>query len=294
MKHQFNHPVTEVIRSRFSCRRYREVPIDEQKQASLREKLSDPPASPFSNPIRFKLVAASENDHQALRRLGTYGFIHGASAFIIGAVRPQDRAFENFGYLMEYIILHATDLDLGTCWLGGSFTRSRFNRAMGLEQDEVIPAVTAVGYVDDIVQARNGFIRKFIHAHQRRAWQSMFWNGGFKSPLSPEEAGRFAEPLEMVRLGPSASNRQPWQIVKNENHFHFYLRRTDGYADGWISRMLQQSDLQRVDLGIAMCHFELTSRALGMDGEWIEKEPDIEKPMELADLIEYTASWRIK
>jgi len=35
-----------------------------------------------------------------------------------------DKNLEDFGYLMEEAILFATGLGLGTCWLGGSFTKS--------------------------------------------------------------------------------------------------------------------------------------------------------------------------
>jgi hypothetical protein len=43
-----------------------------------------------------------------------------------------------------------------------------------------------------------------------------------------------------------------------------------------------------LDLGIAMCHFELTARELGLLGKWISTEPAITKPDELT---EYTVSW---
>jgi hypothetical protein len=43
-----------------------------------------------------------------------------------------------------------------------------------------------------------------------------------------------------------------------------------------------------MDMGIAMCHFELTAREAGLKGEWVVKEPEIEKPDELT---EYSVSW---
>jgi hypothetical protein len=49
------------------------------------------------------------------------------------------------------------------------------------------------------------------------------------------------------------------------------------------------ADLQRVDMGIAMCHFELTAREAGLSGEWLRAEPDIEKP---DSLTEYVVTWR--
>ena len=53
----------------------------------------------------------------------------------------------------------------------------------------------------------------------------------------------------MVRWAPSAVNRQPWRVVMDGEKAHFYEKRSKGYVDasGW--------DLQKVDVGIAMCHF---------------------------------------
>jgi hypothetical protein len=52
--------------------------------------------------------------------------------------------------------------------------------------------------------------------------------------------------------------------------------------------MLDVADIQRLDMGIAMCHFELTARELGLPGKWACAEPSIKKP---DGLTEYTVSW---
>jgi nitroreductase len=61
-----------------------------------------------------------------LKGLGTYGFIKGATGFIMGTVGHSEKNLEDYGYVMERAILFATDIGLGTCWFGGTFTRSRF------------------------------------------------------------------------------------------------------------------------------------------------------------------------
>jgi hypothetical protein len=48
------------------------------------------------------------------------------------------------------------------------------------------------------------------------------------------------------------------------------------------------ADLQRMDMGIAMCHFELTAREQGLHGHWETLAPAIENSDELT---EYTVSW---
>ena len=68
-----------------------------------------------------------------------------------------------------------------------------------------------------------------------------------------------------------------------------YLQRTPGYGSGTLAfSFLRLADLQRVDMGIAMCHFELAAQELGLKGRWMVKEPEIEKP---DSLTEYAVSW---
>ena len=157
-----------------------------------------------------------------------------------------------------------------------------------MTQEEVMPAVTSVGYI-----AEQGVIRNLIHGKpsttdNRFPWGDLFFEGEFGNPLAPDQAGSYAVPLEMVRLGPSASNKQPWRVIKAGHAWHFFLQRTRGYGDSLIFKMLRLEDLQRVDMGIAMSHFELASCELGLPGRWIVAEPAIEKPDELT---EYAASW---
>ena len=284
----FSKPITEIIPQRFSCRTYLETPIDEGTRQRLLDFMDTRQSGPFGSRPRFGLVAATEQDRRALRGLGTYGFIRGASGFILGAVEPAEKDLEDYGYLMERIILFATDLDLGTCWLGGTFTQSSFARKISLTGDEVMPAVASIGYIADPEKARDGFIRQYAGAHHRRAWKNLFFDRQFGVPLAPEDAGHYAAPLEMVRLAPSASNKQPWRIVRDSSAWHFYLGRTPGYRQGFFQVLLNLVDLQRIDLGIAMCHFELTAREAGLQGEWAIEEPGIEKP---DGLTEYTVSW---
>lgn len=284
----FNEPVIDIIQKRFSCRSFQDTPIQTGSITALQDLISLNTIGPFGSQPRFKLVAASQGDSESLRGLGTYGFIRGATAYLIGASQPQGNYLEDFGYLMEQYILAATALGLGTCWLGGSFTRSSFAKRILIQPGEEIPAVAALGLVADIEKARNGYIRKQAGSHERRSWERIFSDNEFGIPLSRSSARKYAIPLEMVRLGPSASNKQPWQIVRSGSDWHFFLRRTIGYRDGRINKVLHISDLQRVDVGIAMAHFELSAQELGLKGKWFIKDVDIKIP---SGNIEYKVTW---
>jgi nitroreductase len=288
--------MVQLITQRFSCRTFSGEPLGQSDLASLTDAAGAMHTGPFGSRLRFGLAAATANDSAALKRLGTYGTIRGATAFILGAAEPRGpnppgtsaMYLEDFGYAMERLILHATGLGLGTCWLGGFFTRGSFSRRIGAARGERIPAVTAVGRIGDLERARQGFLRRSAGGSRRKAWDVYFHEGGFDTPLTREAAGLFVSPLEMTRLSPSASNRQPTRVVRAGASWHFYIRRTPGYLPRFARTLTGIEDLQRVDSGIAMCHFELTARELGLTGRWVVSPPAIPLPDELT---EYSATW---
>jgi len=284
----FAHPVEELVKQRFSCRSYLSQLVEEQTRQRLADYAAALQTGPFGAQIRFELVAAREKDQKALRTLGTYGFIKGATGFIIGVIQDDEKNLEDFGYLMESIILFATDMGLGTCWLGGTFTKSSFSHRVSPRPGELIPAVVAMGYCAKKPHGFDAIIRNSAGAERRLSWEKMFFDSRFGVPLSRETAGDYATALEMVRRAPSASNKQPWRIIKDGNMWHFFLQRTPGYREGMLVRLFTVADMQRIDMGIAMCHFELVARDHGLDGRWEMNAPDIGKTDEFS---EYTVSW---
>ena len=234
------------------------------------------------------LAASAPGDEAALKRLGTYGTIRGASAFILGAAEPRGMYLEDFGHAMERLVLAATGLGLGSCWIGGFFTRGTFSRRLEATRGERIPSVAAVGRMADRGAAEEGLMRRFAGGSRRKPWDELFFDGGFGTVLAPENAGGYATPLEMVRRAPSASNRQPWRVVRRGRSWHFFIRRTPGYPPPFSRKFFGVEDLQRVDSGIAMCHFELAAREHGLAGTWVVSPPSIPLP---DSLTEYSATW---
>jgi hypothetical protein len=179
---------------------------------------------------------------------------------------------------MEKIILHATDMGLGTCWLGGSFKRSSFALKAGIAGDEIIPAVASAGYIADKINGSDMLIRASSGSVRRKKHDEIFFSGSMGAMEINFNEG-YGRALEMVRLAPSASNRQPWRIVKEDDKdvFHFYLERSPIYKR--IIKLLKYEDLQRIDMGIAMCHFECTVTELGLRGLWqTGNNPDVKVP----------------
>ena len=92
-----------------------------------------------------------------------------------------------------------------------------------------------------------------------------------------------AEPLEMVRLSPSAVNKQPWRVVVSDNTVHFYLKRSKNFSGG------SALDMQKVDMGIALCHFALTAKENNLNLILVQEDPKLTSSPEL----EYIASYKL-
>jgi len=225
------------------------------------------------------------NDTEAdeVKSLTTYGVIRGARQFIVGCVERGPRAMEDYGYSMERNILKATSMGLGTCWLGGTFRRSGFAARIRIGEDEVLPAVTPVGYPGGKRSVVDRLFRYTAASDKRKPWSELFYLYDTGNNLEEPQSGRYKQPLECVRLAPSASNKQPWRIIlaKDRHTLHFYLKRTPGYG-----HMGKDIELQNVDMGIALCHFELSAAALGMKGGWSTEDPCITPAA-----MEYVVSW---
>lgn len=270
----FSKPVMDIIRERTSRRTYSGQPL----KNDLREKIITiienhelkSPFSEYAGRVRFKLVSVPEFEPNEKKKLGTYGFIKGAQDFIVGTVEKSQYGREHYGYLMETIILSATDLGLGTCWLGGFFNRSLFSAKINCKADEIIPAITPVGYHAQKT-VREKLIRSFAKADKRLLWDQLFFEGNLTDPINEKNVGEYSKLLEMVQIGPSAGNKQPWRIIKalNKKIFHFY---TINPKDG---RFLQYSKFRSLDIGIAVNHFDLTAKELGIKGNWIFENPQI-------------------
>ena len=287
-KTSFSKPVVEIIKQRYSCRTYKPELLEERTRRQLADYAAGVQLGPLGSRARFELIAASENDRKALKSLGTYGFIKGATGYIVGAIKESRYNLEDFGYLLELIIFYATDLGLGTCWLGGTFTKSSFARKISAREGELVPGVASLGYIAKKPRQIESILRRNDGTDRRLPWERLFFDGGFNTPLPHEGLGKYGKALEMVRLSPSASNRQPWRVVREGSAWHFYLQRTPGYRESPLVRLTTVADLQRMDMGIAMSHFELTADELGLDGHWENRDPEIERP---DDLTEYTVSW---
>lgn len=253
---------TQVISGRTSRRTYRQKDLPGELLQTIREMTGAISQGPLGTPLSFSVVSLSDPSNQKLK-LGTYGFIQGAKYFIAGQIDPSPTGFLDYGYELEKLILDLTAMGLGTCWLGGTFDRGEFARAIGLKENHVIPAITPVGYAAETRGFGERLIRLGAGSKNRVPSEKLFFDQSPDSPLVLP-AGHPLQPIfDAVRIGPSASNNQPWRIIATGSRFDFHIARKPGYA-----KAFSRVDMQMIDMGIAMSHFELAARESDLIPEW--------------------------
>lgn len=271
----------EAVLKRKSCRSYVPKPLPKTVKTKLLAYLKDNGKGPFGNSVHFKLLELDSLDPKAAKKLGTYGVIRGARHFLVPVIPADDMALVDLGYCSESAILYATQLGLGTCWLGGTFNRTGFLGQVSPSSDELMPAVISVGKPGEGRTLLDRIFRATARSATRKPWNMLFYLGTPSKPLTKKMAGTLQKPLEALRLAPSASNKQPWRVIKERKRdtLHFYIART--YSSIGLYR-----DLQSVDIGIGICHFDLVSKESGLAGVWEIIDPDIK-----SGDWEYVASW---
>lgn len=268
--------ITELIRQRRSVRTYDGRTLDESTKEQLLSLTKDI-QNPFNIPVEFKILDAKKDGL-------TCPVVSGTELYVGGKIKNVPFAGVAFGYSFEEFVLYAQSLGLGTVWLGGTMNRSAFEQAMELSEDEMMPCATPIGYTSKKMSLRENMMRKAIKADERLPFEELFFDGAFDTPLSKEKAGSLALPLKMVRLAPSAVNKQPWRVVVSDNTAHFYLKRSKGLGhEGKL-------DMQMIDMGIALCHFALTAMENNLRTSFVQDDPQLA----LGSEVEYVASYRME
>lgn len=268
--------IFRLIHTRRSVRTYDGIAVTPEHLDLLRAYMQSIP-TPWDVTPEFRLLEAKK-----------YGLkspvVTGESWYFAAKLPRGEHAEEALGYAFELLVLYAWSLGMGTVWLGGTLNRGAFEAAMELGAGEFMPCASPVGYPGKKPSLRESLMRKGVRADTRLPFSELFFAGEFSHPLTEGAAEDLREPLEAVRLAPSAVNKQPWRAVVLNDAVHFYLKRSKGLAGD-----ASTGDLQKIDLGIALCHFFLTAEANGLSPVLLLSDPGLETEAG----TEYIASVRI-
>ena len=135
---------TKVVEKRRSIRRYRPDPVAGDLIEKILESARVAPSAGNRQPCHFIVV----KDAEKKKVLGLREWAVEAPVIVVGCVDPSlSPAWHlvDFAIAFEHIILAATNLGLGTCWMG-RLENETIKKALSIPDTSKVVAVTPLGY----------------------------------------------------------------------------------------------------------------------------------------------------
>ena len=222
-----------AVRDRRSCRTFTGEPLESDIRRVLEQYFTRSAADGFSlGPL---VEGVPEN-------VGTYGVIRKAACFIPVEAEPDNAsALMRAAYAAEQAVLFLTARGYGSCWLGATFNFKQLEAAQGRKT----VAAIALGKPAAREHLLSRITGKLAGSSKRLPFDVLF---------AVSADSDYREALELVRLAPSSLNKQPWRAVETAEGLHFFCTGTN--------------IMNRLDMGIAFCHFLLAAPA----GSWAKEE----------------------
>lgn len=219
----------EAASIRISRRSYIPEFISAEKKEALNKIIAD---IRTRSGLNIELMEDGENCFSLIKSYGMFSGVK--SYFAFAGDRNDPKMREKIGYFGEELILEATRLGLGTCWVGASYSKN--SSAFKPAENEDFVCVVSVGEVGEKT-AKEKALEKAIKT-KRKSPAEM-------SKVIGEAPEWFKKGVECAANAPSARNKQPVIFeYDGENAFAFSSENA-GY--------------NQIDLGIAEYHFEIGS-----------------------------------
>lgn len=177
------------------------------------------------------------------------GHLNNAANYLAVVGPKDDGARERAGFYTERVVLAATLRGLGTCWVGGSWDRSKAARHCRLSAGEELYLGVVIGYPErhfDRMAKSYTELAAMRDAHRESKTYEQF-----TAPMSDEARAAapdwFKAGVQAAMKAPSAMNRQPIVFSYNPD---------DDTAAAMIDPNVESGQALN-DLGIAKLHFQI-------------------------------------
>jgi len=147
--------VKNAIAARKSIRKYLSKPIPDDIMEELLDAMRLAPSS--NNKQRWSMVVVTDNDTKKMLvpASGNQKFVGECSAYFVGVTEPD--AFYStvdMTIALDHLTLRATELGLGTCWIG-DFDEGKIKEILGIPAERSVPICMTLGYPNHSPGARS-------------------------------------------------------------------------------------------------------------------------------------------
>jgi len=277
-----NMEIFDLMRARRSCRSFQTRKLTnadcDELMESVRRHSTETRLG--NSPVRFEYVS---------EHLTVWPTVNASEFLVAIAPLEYDRlAVMDVGRSLQKIVMDATRMGLGTCWIGPGADQKSIMKHLGdrfdPKKDHII-CVCAVGY-------RSWFLPMFIRVfnaqfYRRLPLSTLFFTGPqMKEPVNLDMPpfNKFERNYEICQWAPSSYNGQTTRCVAVTDHNG--LERFDFYA------VTASRYYAAVATGIWCANWELGCEALGIHGHFAVLSAEERGVQEKKDLLpKYDISW---
>ncbi len=184
----------------------------------------------------------------------SYGLLKGVNTCIALVGNKNISQYKNkIGYYGEMIVLEATSMGLGTCWIGGTYDIKKSKEFINIEENEEIVCVISIGHAN----SSEGLIQKMVTKmnKKRKTIDEIVVQKDADLP------SWVISGIDAVTKAPSAMNKQPFRYKFLNNEIIAFNN-------------IKNHGFEEIDLGISMLHFAIGAEIENKTNQWeyIESE----------------------
>lgn len=167
---------TQIAKKRKSVRQFKQQPVEEEKIERILECARLAPSALNLQCWHFIVIKERENVERAARAGGAHNdWLKDVPVLILACGDPKKSTEHNgiqyyivdVAIAMQNLVMAATDLGLGTCWIA-NFDEEVAREALGIPENIKVVAMTPIGYPDDDEPSpRRKPLEKIVH---REKW----------------------------------------------------------------------------------------------------------------------------
>lgn len=153
--------VFEAISKRRSIRKYKNTEVEEDKLDKILESARIAPSAGNRQEWKFLVVKDQKTRDKLVDAANGQKFLGEAPVTIVAISTESERVMPcgQFAYTVDlsiavsFMILEATELGLGTCWLG-AYSEEEVKKVLDIPEEIRVPAIFTLGYADEDPEPR--------------------------------------------------------------------------------------------------------------------------------------------
>jgi len=153
--------VFDAIVERRSIRKYKTTEIEDEKLEKILESARIAPSAANRQEWKFLVVKNQETRDKLIEAAKGQKFVGEAPVTIVACSTESEKVMPcgqlaypvDLSIAVSFMMLEATELGLGTCWLG-AYDEAQVKDILDIPEDIRVPAMFTLGYADENPEAR--------------------------------------------------------------------------------------------------------------------------------------------